>query len=223
MEVMEYADRTVSVGYEMPQGMPITTSEHPKKVYGGMWKLIPHWLTTWEEAKAYANTLNARCEDIFTKNSYRQYIGTNRALLWINGFFEPQHPKKEKNGKKGVTVPQYVKPKDGKIMSLGCVYNNWRNPDTGRLITTFAIITTEPNELLSEVNNDGLRMPYIVPEQDRERWLSKLTKEEIIAMMQPLPDGLLEAYPVRRDLYKPGADIDTPDSLFPVNPDSDLF
>jgi len=158
MEVMEYSDRNVSIGYDMPQGMPITTTEHPKKVYGGMWKLIPHWLTTWEEARAYANTLNARCEDIFTKNSYRQYIGTNRALLWVNGFFEPQHPDK-KGDKKGITVPQYVKPKDGKIMSLGCVYNNWRNPDTGRLITTFAIITTEPNALLAEVNNDGMRMP----------------------------------------------------------------
>jgi putative SOS response-associated peptidase YedK len=156
-------------GFTMPF-LPVTTSDQPRVVQPALWKLLPHWVKNEAEAKKYANTLNATCEAIFEKASFKPYIGRNRALLWINGFFEPHHPSAK------VTVPYYIHSMDGNPFTLGCVYSNWLDQDTGELIKTFSIITTPANELLSQIHNDKKRMPLVIPPDQRQRWLSALTK-----------------------------------------------
>jgi len=50
------------------------------------------------------------------------------------------------------------------------LWENWKDPASGEWIRTFAIITTEANELVAEIH-DG--MPLILAPGDYVRWLSK--------------------------------------------------
>ncbi len=193
-------------GFTSPS-LPITSIEQPNRVQLGVWKLIPHWVKTAPEAMKYANTLNATCEDIFDKASYKGYIGKNRCLLWVNGFFEPHHPAPK------TTVPYYVHQLNGDPFTLGCVFSNWVDQETGEVLKTFSIITTAANELMSHIHNEKKRMPLIIKPENRERWLSPLTKDEIQALMQPLPDGILEGYPVSNIVYKKGVDANVPEVI----------
>ncbi len=189
--------------------LPLTTSEAPNIVQPGMWKLLPHWVKTEADAKKYANTLNATSEDIFEKASFKPYVNKQRCLVWVEGFFEPHHPSAK------VTVPYYIKMLDGNPISLGGVYSKWLNHDTGEVIITFTIITTPANELMSRIHNDKKRMPLIIAPGDRNRWLGKLSKEEITEMMHPLPDGMLNAYAVSNLVYKKGVDANIPEITLP--------
>lgn len=190
--------------------LPITSIDEPRRVQLGIWKLIPHWVKTPADAMKYANTLNATSEDIFEKASYKNYIGKNRCLLWVNGFFEPNHPAPK------VTVPYYIHQKDGDPFTLGCVFSNWLNHDSGELFKTFSIITTPANELLSQIHNEKKRMPLVITPEKRNEWLSPLAKEEIQALMQPLPEGILEGYPVSKLVYQKGVNANVPDVIHPI-------
>lgn len=195
-------------GFTMP-ALPISTTEEPRRVQAGIWKLIPHWVKSAADAKKYANTLNATCEDIFDKASYKGYIGKSRCLLWVNGFFEPHHPTPKE------TVPYYVRMASGEPFSLGGVLSNWVDPETGEVFKTFSVITTPANNLLARIHNEKMRMPLIIPAQERMRWLGDLSRADIEGMMQPLPDGILEGYPVSKLVYKKGVDANVPEVIEP--------
>jgi len=190
--------------------LPVTSIDSPREVKPARWKLIPYWVKNEDEAKKYANTLNARSEEVFDKASYKPYILKNRCLLWVSGFFEPNHPAPK------VTVPYYIRANDKVPLALGCIYSDWTDKDSGEMTRTFTIITTEPNELLREIHNEGQRMPYIVTPDNWDRWLSPLSKDEIVSMMKPLPDGYLEGYKVGSIVYKRGVDTNVAETQIPV-------
>jgi hypothetical protein len=59
--------------------------------------------------------------------------------------------------------------KDGSPFGIGGLWENWRDPTSGEWMRTFAIITTDANELVAEIHN---RMPLILAPADYTRWLS---------------------------------------------------
>src|SRR5690606_30585249 len=67
-------------GFTRPY-LPVLLNDQTNTVREARWKLIPFWVKDEEGAAKYANTLNAEGESIFTKASYRPYIGKNRGLL----------------------------------------------------------------------------------------------------------------------------------------------
>ena len=75
-------------GFERPF-LPVTLSGDADTIQPARWKLLPFWVKTDADAAKYANTLNAESESIFEKASYKTYIGKNRGLLYVNGFYEP--------------------------------------------------------------------------------------------------------------------------------------
>lgn len=186
--------------------LPITTGEQPGKLQLGQWKLLPFVVKNEAEAVRYANTLNAQCEEVFNKFSYKNYISKTRCLLWVSGFFEPHHPAPK------VTVPYFVYAPGHRPFTLGCVYANWVNTDTGEVIPTFSIITTPANELLAQVHNEKKRMPLIIAAEDRTKWLAEMNKEAIEKMMVPYSHELA-AHPVSNMVYKKGVDANYPDII----------
>ena len=50
--------------------------------------------------------------------------------------------------------------KDGSPFGIAGIWENWKEPKSGEWIRTFAIITTDANELVAEIHN---RMPVILP------------------------------------------------------------
>lgn len=76
------------------------------------------------------------------------------------------------------------------ILSFAGIYDTWRNPENGELVTTYSIITTEANRMMRYIHNTNFRMPVILTPGDEERWLAPdLTETEIGAMLRPLRSG----------------------------------
>lgn len=195
--VEDYQEYYLANGFDTPFYMPVTTNKEPKKVGKAIWGLVPEYVDSSQSAGAIAKkTLNARCETVFKLPSYRDYIGGNRCLIWAGGFFETQWevPGKDKTKK----TPYFIYMKDKKPFCFGGLYSEWVRPDTGEVLTTYSIITTPANDLLSEIHNNKKRMPFILTKDKREEWLSDLSKEDIIDMMKPLDNGLLSAHTVSK-------------------------
>ena len=178
-------------GFTRPY-LPVTLNEHAEEIRTARWKLIPFWVKTEEEANKYANTLNAAAESVFEKASYKHYIEKHRGLLYVNGFYEPHY----RPGQKSSDNYFIYKP-NKEIFTLGIVYADFSDLETGETYPTYSIITTDANPLLAEIHNTKKRMPLIISEEDREAWLFSNDKEEIHQLMIPY-SGDLEAHQVLR-------------------------
>ena len=66
--------------------------------------------------------------------------------------------------------PYAIAMKDGSPFGIGGLWENWHDPTSGEWIRTFAIITTDANELVAEIQD---RMPLILASGDYARWLSR--------------------------------------------------
>lgn len=189
---------------------PIVTSD--VEIQAFQWGLIPFWVKpkgsnkeaiaeTIERASDIQNaTINARAETIFEKPSFREPIKSRRCLIPSTGFFEYQHhPDK-------TTTPYFIFVKSEEIFSLGGIWDYWSDPETGKEIGTFSIITTSANPLIAHIHNGGknpYRMPLILPRELEERWLDpKLSHTDIMRLMQPFGAEDMDAYPVRKDFSK---------------------
>jgi putative SOS response-associated peptidase YedK len=86
-----------------------------------------------------------------------------RCLVPVDAFIEWR-----KDGKR--RLPYVFAMKDDSPFALGGVWRHWRSPDRKHDMDTFAIITVDPHELVSETTGHD-RMPLIVARKDWQRWL----------------------------------------------------
>jgi putative SOS response-associated peptidase YedK len=56
-------------------------------------------------------------------------------------------------------------------MAICGLWNVWKNPINQEEIKTFTMITTEANELMSQIHNTKKRMPMILNNYEEEEWL----------------------------------------------------
>ncbi len=189
--------------------LPFVANKDPLHVTNAMWKFVPENATM--EAYAKYDTCNAKAEEVFEKRTFKDYILPKRGLVVLKGFFEGQE---QADGK---SQPFYIYPKEGGLLTLGCVYSDWVDKSTGEVIRTFAVLTTAANELMAEIHNKKKRMPVIIPPDRREWWMAPRTRNELQEYFVPYPDGYLAAHKVTRNMYKRGYDADTPEILQPIS------
>lgn len=201
MQVESYAHYHYTNGFDH-QHIPITSIAEPNKVYNGVWGLVREDVPG-PQARDYADTsLNARNDRLFV-SKFAEYTN-NRCLVWVNGFYEWMHIEYQVpgKGKRMRTVkdkiPHYIYMKGHRPFSMGGIYSEWVNPTTGEVQSMVAIITTDANELLADIHNTKKRMPFIVPEDKRSTWLGELDRQQITDIMQPLPDGQLDAHTISK-------------------------
>jgi putative SOS response-associated peptidase YedK len=100
------------------------------------WGLVPFWAK--DLNVGFAN-INAKAEGIENRPAFREAFQRRRCLVPVDGFYEW---KKIATGKQ----PYAIALADRRLMALAGLWENWRSP-AGEWIRSFAIITTEPNEL----------------------------------------------------------------------------
>ena len=91
-------------------------------------------------------------------------------------------------------------------MALAGLYNDWVDPETGELLTTFSIVTTEGNPLMARIHNNpklaGPRMPLILPEELEDRWLDPITdvldQKALQELIRSYPEDALTAHTVNK-------------------------
>lgn len=126
------------------------------------WGLLPYWS---KDIDFRNNTLNARLETISEKPSFREIIH-NRCLVIATAFYE-WHWLDEKGSKK----QPYIIYAEEEIFAMAGLYSDWINPQTGEIMFTFTIVTTEANTTMQYIHNHKKRMPIILKKEDESAWL----------------------------------------------------
>ena len=165
---------------------PVVTRAEPGKLQPLRWGLVPHWVKTDADADQISTrTINARAETIFEKPSFRTAAQKGqRCLIPVTGFFEWHTEKKKK-------YPFYISTTDQKIFSIAGLYDQWPDPDTGKLLQTYTLLTTEANPLLAAIHNSKKRMPCLLTPEAEQAWLHEnLTEQQVLSL-------LADAYPAR--------------------------
>lgn len=139
---------------------------------------------------------NARAEDIFSSWPWKFLIRRKRCLIPSTGYFEYHYISDNK------TQPYFIYLIEREIFSMGGLWDEWTEPDTGKVYKTFVQITTAANTFTQKIHNGGknpYRMPLILREEDEERWLDPgLTDEDIRSLLKPYPAEGMAAYPVSK-------------------------
>lgn len=150
-------------GFTFPK-TPVITNQDAKIITHFQWGLIPNWAQD-DTIKKY--TLNARIETLHQKPSFKESIN-NRCLVIADGFFEWQWL--DEKGKKKqpylITLPNH------ELFSFAGIWSEWLNINTGELVNTYSILTSEANELMSEIHNSKKRMPVILNQKNELDWLN---------------------------------------------------
>jgi len=179
-------------GFDNP-AMPVITDDKPDEIQFFQWGLIPAWVKDTETAKTIRNnTLNAKAETIFEKASFKNSILEKRCLILCSGFFEWQKIK----GKK---YPYYISLKDDEIFVFAGIWSTWTDKETGEIFNTYSIITTEANDLVSEIHNTKKRMPVILEPGDALKWINKsISEEDIKNLMKPMDSSKMKAHTIKK-------------------------
>jgi putative SOS response-associated peptidase YedK len=107
---------------------------------------------------------NARSEGIAQANFWKDAFFTGRAIAPGDVIFEwKKMPAGEKKPKYEITIPGQ------EPFGMAAVWKLWKNPKTGELERTFAILTGDPNELIASIHD---RMTTFVQPPDYEEYLA---------------------------------------------------
>ena len=151
------------------------------------WGLIPSWVKSTEKAQElFAYGLNARAETIEEKPMFRDAWKQSACVIPASGFFEWKEVSKKK-------YPHYIRMKDESVMLMAGIFSEWVDPLTGELRETYAILTTEANELMREIHNVKKRMPVILDSTSAGLFLSASPKERK-TILQPCDNDLIKAH-----------------------------
>jgi putative SOS response-associated peptidase YedK len=91
--------------------------------------------------------------------------------------------------------------KDGSPFGIAGIWENWKEPSSGEWIRTFAIITTDANELVADIHD---RMPSILAASDYVRWLGE--EEDPRELMRAFPSEAMRMWPISTRVNKPEND-----------------
>ena len=153
-------------GFTHPKVSCVTEDDTPNISYLS-WGLIPEWSKT-EDIKKY--TLNARIETINEKPSFRN---AKRCIIFADGFYEQKwlDPKGRKKQKYLVEYP------DSELFGFAGLYDQWVNKETGEILESCSIVTTDAEGIMKEVHNSKLRMPVTLNIDSMSNWLNSQAVE----------------------------------------------
>jgi putative SOS response-associated peptidase YedK len=154
------------------------------------WGLVPFWA---DDPKIGYRLINARSESAASKAAFRDAFKKRRCLVLADGFYEWKKSGKTKQ-------PFHIRRADGKPFAFAGLWERWQPPD-GEPLETCTILTTTANATLSALHD---RMPVILERPDRAAWLDPAAaKDDLQALLRPLPDDALTAVPVSTYVNSP--------------------
>jgi len=126
------------------------------------WGLIPYWAE--DPKKLGVSTINAKAESLMEKPIWREPLERRRCLVPADGFYEWQRfSAKSKQ-------PWAIALNSDEPLAFAGLWDRWRSKDHKTVLESFAIITTEANEVTAPMHD---RMPVILLPRDYERWLRR--------------------------------------------------
>ena len=160
------------------------------------WGLIPSWA---KDEKIGNNLINARAETLAEKPSFKNAFRSRRCIIPASGFYEW--------AKKGSGAKQpfyfYLKKKD--VFGFAGLWEEWLDKESGEVLETCTIITTEANAVLEPVHD---RMPVILKADDYDLWLDEKEKDtdRLQKLLAPFPASEMTSHAVSKAVNSPGND-----------------
>ena len=157
------------------------------------WGLIPGWA---KDDSIGNKLINARAETLAEKPSFKNAFKSRRCIIPASGFYEW--------AKKGAGAKQpfyfYLKEKD--VFGFAGLYEEWLDKESGELVETCTIITTEANEVLEPVHH---RMPVILKPEDYDQWLDQKEKntDRLQNLLVPYPSVEMTSHEVSKAINSP--------------------
>jgi putative SOS response-associated peptidase YedK len=186
-------------------GLPVILNTEPQVMTLSHWGFLPEWAADKPDVKPL---INARAETAATKPFFRDAFRSKRCLVLADGFYEW---KRTGRGK----VPYRIALKTQEPFAFAGLWSTVRDAQ-GRPCTTFAVLTTNANRLVSRIHP---RMPAILRPQDEAIWLDPLLlPEQAQTLLEPYPAELLHAYPVSARVNSPA--WNSPEALAPLAEDA---
>lgn len=186
------------------QLLPVITNNDPKKLQLFRWGLIPRW----SKEIAKVPLINARSETLDQKPSFEKVFKEKRCLVPADGFYEWVH-----SGKK---LPYRFMLQNESLFAFAGLWDCWRSP-SGELINSFAILTTEANEMMEPIHD---RMPVILEKNQFGPWLHENDEKQLKPMLKPFPSDKMKRYRVPETVNK--ASAEGPELIIECEP-LDLF
>jgi putative SOS response-associated peptidase YedK len=147
-------------------------------------------------------THNARAENLKSSDLWRAPLHKRRCLIPADGFYEWT----KKQGEAFRFTLQHPT-----VFAFAGLWDAWKNPATGEWLQSYAIITTQPNELIAPMKD---RMPVILHAQDYDQWLNREEVEQPpLALLKPYEmDGMYQWHANQKvgNTANQGPDVLTP-------------
>jgi putative SOS response-associated peptidase YedK len=176
------------------QAQLVIRNDTPQMISRAAWGFIPEWAAGRADVKSL---INARAETVAEKPFFRDAFKKKRCLVLADGFYEWR---RTKDGK----VPYRIALKSEEPFAFAGIWSSVAGVD-GKPQITFAIITTDANELVAQIHN---RMPVILRPEDEANWLAKeLPIEAAEELLVPYPAHLLTAYAVSPKVNSPAYNV----------------
>jgi putative SOS response-associated peptidase YedK len=157
------------------------------------WGLVPSWS---KDAQTSKGLINARAETLTEKPSFREAFKTRRCIIPASGFYEWQ-----KKGT-GAKQPFYFYLKDKEVFGFAGLWEEWLDKQSGELLETCTIITTEANEVLKPVHE---RMPVILKPESYDEWLDTKVKDtnKLQELLKPYSSKEMDSHAVSKNVNIP--------------------
>lgn len=194
--VNEHYDISVNDGDLTPnyncapsQLLPVITNDKSISFNFFRWGLIPFWA---KDISIGNKLINARSETILEKPSFRNAFRQRRCLVPADAFYEWKQEVKEK-------IPYRIFLKNQNIFSMAGIWEKCKLPN-GETIFSFAIITTQPNTLMTKIHN---RMPVILDKKGEDLWINNTDEKELTNLLKPFPAEQMTAYRISNLVNSP--------------------
>ncbi|NMC86649.1 MAG: SOS response-associated peptidase [Anaerolineaceae bacterium] len=182
------------------QNVAVVSDPETRRVQWMRWGLIPSWA---KDPSIGNKMINARCETLAEKPSFRNAFQKRRCLILADGFYEWQQIP---NGR---SVPYYFTLKDHSPFVFAGLWESWNSP-AGQPLQTCTIITCPPNELVAPIHD---RMPVILNRQAADNWIGQTSSPQLQALLSAYPANQMQRVQVGPKVNNPA--IESPDLIFP--------
>jgi putative SOS response-associated peptidase YedK len=163
----------------------VVQREERRAITAYRWGLIPHWA---DAARVGSRMFNARAETLTASPAFRDAFRRKRCLVPVDGFYEWHREGTRRQ-------PFAIARQDGRPLALAGLWSGWRDPAADRVVRTFTIITSAPNDQMTGLHD---RMPVIVPPDAWARWLDPALDDpsQLHGLFEPSDEVELRIWPV---------------------------
>jgi putative SOS response-associated peptidase YedK len=152
------------------------------------WGLMPG---RWAERRSGPPLINARAETLQTQPAFAESFRERRCLIPADGFYEWRHDERGK-------TPVWVSRSDGDLFAFAGIWATLPQGEGSAPLHSCAIVTCEPNRLISPVHD---RMPVVLAFDREADWLDPdLDPDELLSLLAPTPEDLFALREVGDDV-----------------------